>query len=202
MVCAIFSVHTASPRSPEPNSNRFTRFKSIRFDSPANNVGPWPASMGCTTNSYWSINPSSRQRQRELHASHEQSLSRLPLELLNGLLQISARELRVPIDSIQGARYDVLLCRVDHPGEGFHPIRPRSRPRRRPPRCLHHFVGHPAKEEGIGPLEVLDGVTIDVFVREHSTMIAAPVQCDVDGIPKRSHYVLLERANETKLSYR
>jgi hypothetical protein len=26
-------------------------------------------------------------------------------------------------------------------------------------------------------------------------MIAAPVQCDVDGIPKGSHYVLLKRAN-------
>jgi hypothetical protein len=26
-------------------------------------------------------------------------------------------------------------------------------------------------------------------------MIAAPVQCDVDGIPKGSHYVLLKRAS-------
>jgi hypothetical protein len=31
-------------------------------------------------------------------------------------------------------------------------------------------------------------VTKQVFVREHCTMIAAPVQCDVDGIPKGSHY--------------
>src|SRR6266567_8103536 len=45
--------------APEPNSSRLTSFKSIRFDSPANNVGPWPASLGCTTNSYSSINPSS-----------------------------------------------------------------------------------------------------------------------------------------------
>src|SRR5881409_3354449 len=45
--------------APEPNSSRLTRFKSTRFDSPANNVGPWPASLGCTTNSYSSINPSS-----------------------------------------------------------------------------------------------------------------------------------------------
>ena len=29
------------------------------FDSPANNVGPWPASLGCTTSSYSSISPSS-----------------------------------------------------------------------------------------------------------------------------------------------
>src|ERR1700739_2244208 len=128
-----------------------------------------------------------RQRQRELHASHEQSLTRLPLELLNGLPQIPAHELRVPIDPVEGARHDVLLCRVDRPGEGLHPIRPRSRRRRPPPRCLHHLVSHPAKDEGIGPVEVLDRVTMQVFVREHCTMIAAPVQCDVDGIPKGAH---------------
>src|SRR5204863_9496914 len=45
--------------APEPNSSRLTSFKLTRFDSPANNVGPWPASVGCTTNSYSSINPSS-----------------------------------------------------------------------------------------------------------------------------------------------
>jgi alkylated DNA repair dioxygenase AlkB len=44
---------------PEPNSSRLTSFRSTCFDSPANNVGPWPASLGCTTNSYSSINPSS-----------------------------------------------------------------------------------------------------------------------------------------------
>jgi hypothetical protein len=37
--------------APEPNSSRLTSFKSTGFDSPANNVGPWPASLGCTTNS-------------------------------------------------------------------------------------------------------------------------------------------------------
>ena len=72
---------------------------------------------------------------------------------------------------------------------GGHPIRPHSRPRRRPPRCLHHFVGYPAKEEGIGLREVLGRVTMQVFVRAHCTMIAAPVQCDVDKIPKGSHCV-------------
>src|SRR5262245_59160359 len=136
-----------------------------------------------------------RQCHRELHASREQSLTRLLLELLNGLPQIPAHEFRVPIDPVQGARHDVLLFRVDRPGEGLHPIRPRSRPRRRPPPCLHHFVSHPAKEEGIGPIEVLDRVTMQVFVRDHYTMIAAPVQCDVDGIPKGSHCVLLKRPN-------
>jgi hypothetical protein len=30
---------------------------------------------------------------------------------------------------------------------------------------------------------------MQVFVCEHRTMIAAPVQCDVDGIPKGAHYV-------------
>src|SRR5438876_7182872 len=51
------SYHIAT--APEPNSSRLTSFKSTCFDSPANTVGPWPASLGCTTNSYSSINPSS-----------------------------------------------------------------------------------------------------------------------------------------------
>src|ERR1039458_8232705 len=53
-------------------------------------------------------------------------LARLALELLNGLAQIPAQEFRVPTDLPQGPRHDVLLCRVDRLGEGFHPIRSRS----------------------------------------------------------------------------
>ena len=94
--------------APEPISSRLTSFKSRCFDSPANNVGPRPTSLGCTTNSYSSINPHLRQRQRELHASHEQPLARLPFQLLNGLRQIPSDELRVPVDMGEGARYDVL----------------------------------------------------------------------------------------------
>jgi len=49
-------------------------------------------------------------------------------------------------------------------------------------------------------------VTMQVFVRDHYTMIAAPVQRDVDGIPKGSHYVrvpiAIGRPNETELSHR
>src|SRR5215469_5122260 len=101
-------------------------------------------------------------------------------------------ELRVPIDPVQGARHDVLPCRVDRPGEGFHPIGPRARPRRRPPRCLHHLVSHAAKEEGIGLDEVLDRVTMQVFVCEHGTMIAAPI----DGISKGSHSTVAANAQE------
>jgi hypothetical protein len=70
--------------APEPSSSRLTSFKSMGFDSPANNVGPWPASVGCTG-------------------------------------------------------------------------------------------------------DVLGRVTMQVFVRKNCTMIAAPVQCDVDGVAKRSH---------------
>jgi hypothetical protein len=33
--------------APEPNSSWLTSLKSTCFDSPANNVGPWPASLGC-----------------------------------------------------------------------------------------------------------------------------------------------------------
>jgi hypothetical protein len=66
------------------------------------------------------------------------------------------------IDMLSDAAvYGIALYAV---GRSLHPIRPRSRPRRRPKGCLHHFVSHPAKEEGIGLVEVLDRVTMQVFV--------------------------------------
>ncbi len=43
--------------APEAYSSRLTSFKSTCFGRPANKVGPTPASLGCTTNSYASINP-------------------------------------------------------------------------------------------------------------------------------------------------
>src|SRR5262249_21236120 len=129
-----------------------------------------------------------RQRQWELRTSNKQSLARLLLELLNGLPQISAQQLRVPIHMVQGAGHNVFLCRVDRPAERLHPIRPCSRPSRQPPRRLHHFVSHPAKDEGIGPLEVFTRVTMQLFVRESFTMVDATVQRDVDGIANGAHY--------------
>ncbi len=48
--------------------------------------------------------------------------------------------------------------------------------------------GHPAEEKGIGLIEVLGRVTMQVIVRRDCTMIAAPVQGDVDGVPKGSHF--------------
>src|SRR6266481_1141839 len=184
---ATFSAHTASPPPPRrtPSGSRASSRHGSIVPRTTSARGRWP---GLHHELVLIDQSQLRQRQRELHASQEQSLTRLPLELLNGLRQIPAHELSVPIDPVQGARHDVLLCRVDRPGEGFHPIRPRSRPRWRPKRCLHHFVSHPAKEEGIGLVEVLDCVTMQVFVRQYCAMIAAPVQCDVDGIPKGSHY--------------
>jgi hypothetical protein len=67
---------------------------------------------------------------------------------------------QAPVAPLDG--YLVLLRRVNRPGEGFHPIRPLSRPRRRPKRRLHHFVSDPAKEESIGALKVLDRVAMQV----------------------------------------
>jgi hypothetical protein len=47
--------------------------------------------------------------------------------------------------------------------------------------------------QGIGPVDLLGRVTMQVFVRGYRMMVAASVQCDVDGIPERSHYLLLKR---------
>jgi hypothetical protein len=46
-------------------------------------------------------------------------------------------------------------------------------------------------------VKVLDRVTMQLFVRGYCTMIAAPVQCDVDGIPKRSHYARVPPMGQT-----
>jgi hypothetical protein len=62
--------------APERNSSRLTSLKSICFESPANNVGPWPAGLGC--NELVLIDQSQLcQRQRKPYASHEQSFTRL-----------------------------------------------------------------------------------------------------------------------------
>ena len=53
-------------------------------------------------------------------------------------------------------------------------------------------------------LEVLGGMTMQVFIRGNWTMIAAAVQCDVDGIPKGLHYAKIPIAtgqpNDRQLS--
>src|ERR1051325_2068254 len=70
--------------APDPSSSRLTSFKSTGFDSPANNVGSWPASLGCTKSSYSSINPSSVNASGSFTPPTNRPLPRLVLELLNG----------------------------------------------------------------------------------------------------------------------
>ena len=71
---------------------------------------------------------------------------------------------------------------------------------RRPPRGFHHFIGHPAVNEGVSPGEVLSVVVMDflqLLLGEVPAMIDAAVQRDVNGIEKGSHSVLLRRADYT-----
>ncbi|MNC97906.1 hypothetical protein D3C83_157150 [compost metagenome] len=58
------------------------------------------------------------QSQRKLHATHAQPLPRLLLQRLNGLPQVPAQELGIPIDAAERARHHVLLHGVDDTGEG------------------------------------------------------------------------------------
>jgi hypothetical protein len=139
------------------------------------------------------------QRQRELHASHEQPIAWLLLEAPHFRLQmIPAHKLRVPVHMAEGARHNVFLRRVDRPGERLHPIGhplgPCSRPRQRPPGGLNHFVRHPAKDEGVSLREALGRTTMQLLIRDHRAMIAASIQCDVDRIPKGSHSASVPRS--------
>lgn len=37
-------------------------------------------------------------------------------------------------------------------------------------------------------MEVLDHATMQVFLQDFYTIIAVPIRCDVNGMPKGSHY--------------
>src|SRR5262249_43057694 len=52
--------------------------KAISFDSRANNVGPWPANRGCSTNSYSSINPSSAKSRNSAELPRGVSVKETP----------------------------------------------------------------------------------------------------------------------------
>src|SRR5687767_6398043 len=94
------------------------------------------------------------------------------------LRPIPAHELRVPIGRSRELDTTYSLAVSIVRGRGYIQSDLAPGPRRRPPRCLHHLVSRPAKEDGIGRVEVLDCVTMHVVVRDHFTMIAAPVQRD------------------------
>ena len=46
-----------------------------------------------------------RERQRERHAAGEEPLARLPLQLAHRIPEVSAHELRVPVDALPRARH-------------------------------------------------------------------------------------------------
>jgi len=175
---------------PRAELLRLTSFKSTRFDSPANNVGhallAWAA-------------PRTRTHRSIPAPSTPAGASRLPDSPLpdsrlscSMAFPRSRHELRRSNRPGPGCSTRRTSLRRRCPGEGFHPIRPRSA-RGGPPRCLHHFVGHPAKEEASAWSKVSRRVTMQSSSAKHCAMIAAPVQCDVDGIPKGSHYVRIRR---------
>ena len=132
-----------------------------------------------------------RQGQGEGHATHQQALAWLLLEPLNRLPQVALHQFGIPIDPAQRARHDVLLRPVNGLGERdlplTHPVRPRAR-HRLPPRRLHHLVGHPAEQQGIGSSQLCGPVAHRLLVRgEPCLVMAAAVESDVDRVSKWSH---------------
>jgi hypothetical protein len=51
------------------------------------------------------------------------------------------------------------------------------------------LISDAAEEERIGLLDVLQMVTMQLFIGDAYSMIDASIQGDVDGIPEASHYV-------------
>src|SRR5262245_42296935 len=127
-----------------------------------------------------------RQRQGELRAADEEAVAGLLLELPDGLLEVAAHELRVPIDVLQRRRDDVLLRRVDLLGEVHHPSGPRVLDRETPG-LFHHLIRHAAKDHGIGALEQSGGISMQIFVGNAHAVIDTSVERDVDREAKRSH---------------
>jgi len=105
--------HRHRPSRTPAGSRASSRYASIAREQRR----PWPASLGCTTNSYSSIKSSS---------ANASGASRLPLTVPYPTPASAAeRPSQIPRTSsafqstrVQGARHDVLLCRVDRPGEG------------------------------------------------------------------------------------
>ena len=128
------------------------------------------------------------QSQRKLDASYEEALARLLLEVVHGLREIAAQKFGVPVDLVEGARDDVLLCGVDRLGEGLHPVGQRGCLRRGAEGCLHHLVDDAAEEESVGAFEVFGGVAVEIFIGDAGSVIAAAVQGDVDGVAKGAHW--------------
>src|SRR5580658_3437536 len=164
--------------APEPNSSRLTSLKSTCFDSPANNVGPWPASLGCTTNSYSSINPSSANASGSFTPPTNSPLPGSCLSCRTAFSRSPRRSsaFQSTRSRVLDTTYFLAASMIRAKGSiqaGLAGVGSGAR--------------HPAKEESIGLDESLDRVTKHVFVQGHGTMIAAPVQRDVDGIAKGSH---------------
>ncbi|ADO70199.1 Monooxygenase, FAD-binding protein [Stigmatella aurantiaca DW4/3-1] len=121
---ATFSAHTASPPPPSRTP------ADSRASSQHASIAPRTRSAHGPRN--WAA-PRTRTHRSTPAPPAQEGASirprtipyRLPLELLDGLLQIPAHEFRVPIDPLQGGRHDVLLCRVNRPSEGVHPVRHR-----------------------------------------------------------------------------
>jgi hypothetical protein len=94
---ATFLAHSASP--PPPRRTPAGLRASSRHASIARRTTSVHGPLAWVYHEFVFIDQSKfRQRHRELHACCEQSLARLPLELLNGLPQVPAHELCVPVD--------------------------------------------------------------------------------------------------------
>ena len=188
---ATFSAHTASPRPPS-RTPAGSRVKSTCFDSPPRTTSAHGRLAWAAPRTH--IHRSIRAPPMPSGSFTPPTNSPLPDSLLELLEWPSPNPpARAPRSNRLGPGCSTQRTSLPRRSLGrrvlVH-IRHHDRPRRQPPRLPPSFGRSPGQRGGHRPRSRFStAVTMQVFVHNPFAMIAAPVQCDVDGISKGSHYL-------------
>src|SRR5690606_8643266 len=113
------------------------------------------------------------EREGQLDAADVQPLPRLVLEPLHLRTEVAAQQLGVRVQRGEGAGDDVRLGPVDGAGERRGPGGRDRRWIRVAPGRLHHLVGHPAEDQGVGASDRRCGVPVQLLVGDPDGVVVA-----------------------------
>ena len=132
------------------------------------------------------------ERERQRHSPCRESPHGLFLEFADGGFEVSADELGVPVDAVQGARDDKFASRIDGRNERVE-VRLRGRVTfGSAPGVFHHLVGDAAEDQAVGTLEIVRMMAVEFLADDSHAMIAAAVDGDVDRVPQLAHGIRVD----------